>query len=218
MASAVLCPSAHDHSHSRRRRHHVDTSHATPVPKNRAPLGRGRAAPQAKLKTARAAGGKKSGFCRGLATLMTTEGQDGRTIVPDKAHRRDDPGTGDGDSGTRRPRPRELSSLSPPGRSSLAPSTVVSIIVVGSKPSPPPSVVPGRSSRSPGLQVHDAGVHTDGAVRQDRAASASHCYHRVRSVARRANVLDDGIEIIAAEHTEMEKKKKGEIRTGVTHA
>ena len=50
---------------------------------------------------------------------MTTEGQDGRTIVPDKAHRRDDPGTGDGDSGTRRPRPRELSSLSPPGRSSL---------------------------------------------------------------------------------------------------
>jgi len=50
---------------------------------------------------------------------MTTEGQDGRTIVPDKAHRRDDPGTGDGDSGTRRPRPRELGSLSPPGRSSL---------------------------------------------------------------------------------------------------
>ena len=44
---------------------------------------------------------------------------DGRTIVPDKAHRRDDPGTGDGDSGTRRPRPRELGSLSPPGRSSL---------------------------------------------------------------------------------------------------
>ena len=49
-------------SHSRRRRHHVDTSHATPVPKNRAPLDRGRAAPQAKLKTVRAAGEIFAGF------------------------------------------------------------------------------------------------------------------------------------------------------------
>ena len=65
------------------------------------------------------AGRRKMGFCRVLATLViTTEGQDGRTIVPDKAHRRDDPGTGDGDRGTRRSRTRELMSLRPSGRSS----------------------------------------------------------------------------------------------------
>ena len=52
-------------SHAIRRRHHVYTSHETPVPKNRAPMGRGRAAPQAKLKTAN----KKQKKNRVLASL-----------------------------------------------------------------------------------------------------------------------------------------------------